>query len=123
MKLSFTVHSIFIFGLALLTSFKTADPIVLIDEPLSFTPQNYYISNVVDDRIDKGPMAQLIINLPGNKTNTQSVDIQGSVPEALNRFIAHNLQKDRSLNPVTVGIKEFKLTENILPNGGIDGKV
>src|SRR6187402_3351998 len=121
-KRAITFLSVFV-GLVLLTAFKATDPITLLDEAVSFKPTQYYIAGVTDERVDKNSVAQLIIKLPENKTTTQSVDLQGGVAAALSRFIEHNVPKDKSLSPVTISIKEFKLTETALPDGGVDGKI
>jgi hypothetical protein len=117
-------HFLFLFiGLILVTSFKTADPIILVDEPIAFKPNNYCIATVTDERANKTAIAQILVKSAENKTTLQSIDMQGGVEAAVSRFIDRNLAKDRSLRPVNITIKEFNLTENALPDGSIEGRI
>lgn len=110
-------------GLVLVTSFKSVDPIILVDEQLPFKPNNYYIANVVDERVNKGAVAQVIIKSPENKLTTQYIDVQGGIGQTLTRFIERNLAKNKSLRPVTITIKQFTVTETAMPNGNIEGRI
>ncbi len=126
MKLKFTrVKSVLllIMGVTLVASFKSADPIILVDEPILFKPNNYYIAAVTDNRPNKSAIAQVLVKAPENKMTSQSINIEGGVEVAVTRFIDRNLAKDRSLRPVNITIKEFYLVETALPNGNIDGRI
>jgi hypothetical protein len=124
MKKTISNLTFFLFtGLILVTSFKSADPIILVDEPMLFKPDNYYIAEVTDARVNKSAIAQVLVKSAINKATTQSINIQGGVEMAVSRFIDRNLAKDKSLRPVSITIKEFNLIETALPNGNIDGRI
>jgi len=117
-------HFLFLFiGFILLTSFKAYGPIVLLDEPLQFKPAGFYIAGVTDDRADRGAVAQLLIKESATQIVMQDADLQGGMAEAISRFIEHNLPKDQTLNPVVISVKELKLTEAAVADGGVDGRV
>lgn len=116
------VSALIFISFVLLTSFKTFD-IILQDEPIPFKPAGFYIAAVNDERAVKGPVAQLVVKDAQNKTVTQTADLQGGASAAIGRFIAHNLATDKSLTPVIISIKEFKLTETPLANGSVDGHI
>jgi hypothetical protein len=126
MKIKFTGAKsvlLLVIGVMLVTSFKIADPIILVDEQMPFKPNNYYIAAVMDERANKSAIAQIMVKSPENKTTVQSINIQGGVETAVSRFIDRNLAKDGSLRPVNITIKEFNLIETTLPNGSIDGRI
>jgi hypothetical protein len=110
-------------GSMLFASFKAYGPIILGDEPIPFKPNAYYIAGVTDERADKAPMAQLVTRGDANKTAIEKADLQGGMAASVGDFLDHNLPKDKSLRPVMMSIKEFKLTETALPDGSIDGRV
>lgn len=105
------------------TSYTAENDIVLKDEPLQIAPEGFYIGSITDDRAKKGAIAMLAIADKPNKTAIQEADLQGGAAPALSRFINRNLKQNTSQRPVYIGIKDFKLTETILPNGSIDGRI
>lgn len=111
-----------IIGLGLVTTHSVAQ-IALADVPVNITPKEFYVASVVDERTDKGPLAQLIIMNAPNKTITQSTDLQGGALAAINSYLRKNLARNKSLRAVLIGLKELKLTENALPNGGVEGHI
>ncbi|MFD0750585.1 hypothetical protein ACFQZS_10550 [Mucilaginibacter calamicampi] len=104
-------------------SFTPKNDIVLSDEPIKITPEGFYIASVVDERAEQGAIATLVVNTKNNKPETEKADLQGGTAIALSRFISRNLNKDTSLRAVHISIKDFKLTESLLPNGGVDGRI
>lgn len=117
------VSGVLFISLVLLTSFKTFDVIILQNEPMPFKPAGFYIATVNDDRAVKGPVAELAVRDAQNKTIIQTADLQGGASAAIGRFIEHNLATDKSLTPVIISIKQFKLTETPLANGSVDGHI
>ena len=106
----------------LLASYTLKNDIVLNDYPLQIIPQGFYISSVVDDRAERGAIAALALGSNG-KPEIQEADLQGGTAVAISGFISRNLKKDTSERAVNISIKDFKLTETILPNGGVDGRI
>lgn len=112
------VSLLFIF--ILLGPFKTFAQLILSDEPILLKPKEFYVAAVNDERNDK-PLLQLIIKDPAGKLVSQAVDLLGGIPVSIRRFIEHNLSKDKTLRPVMISIKEFKMIETVLTDGRIDG--
>ena len=96
-------------------------PMVLRDSKLNFTPSEFYISDVEDERDDRRSVAVLLEKQGTQPTVARPVDLKGGAAIALKSFIYRNLYRDTSLRTVIVTIKEFKLTESILPNGRVSG--
>jgi hypothetical protein len=112
----------FLFLIIFGTGFKaiTNPTIILHDEALSFTPKEFYISNVMDDRADRNMVAQL---LKGDQKNVYTADLEGGGITAIKRFISNNLQKNAALRPVVVRLKEFKAQEAAISGALVQGKV
>jgi hypothetical protein len=106
-----------------LVSYTVKNDIILKDEPLQIVPEGFYIDSVADERTLPGALANLAIGGKDNKTTTQQTDLNGGTAFAVNRFINRNLNKDVRQRPVTISIKDFRLTESVLPNGIIDGRI
>ncbi len=104
-------------------SFVLRDDIVLLDEPLLFKPNGFYIDKVTDERPGKESVATIAIGSKTIKPVLREVNLKDGAAPAIARFIARNLEKNMSEIPVSIAVKEIKLTETILPNGGIDGRV
>nr|WP_294793664.1 hypothetical protein [uncultured Mucilaginibacter sp.] len=106
----------------MLGAYTLKNDIVLNDYPLQITPRGFYINSVTDNRIEKGAIAMLALGTNG-KPEMQAADLQGGAAVAISRFINRNLKKDTSERAVDISIKDFKLAETILPNGGVDGRI
>jgi hypothetical protein len=91
--------------------------ITLKDEKLTFSPHEFFIANITDERSDRSPVASLITI----HSSAQNVDLQGGAANAIKLFIDHNLNHDTRLHPVAIAIKELKLTEKNSANGTITG--
>jgi len=96
--------------------------IILHDERLNFTPKEFYIADVIDDREDRRPIAWL---LPfGNtdaQTQTYPVDFHGGFA-AVKRFIENSMAQNTALQPIVAHVKKFRVTEAPAPNGMTAGK-
>jgi hypothetical protein len=103
-------------GLFLLSLFSFQSPtttIRLAPQPISFTPKEFHIATITDQRIEKGAIARLalVLNQP-----TQPVDLQGGVVNSFRTFINQNLKQNRSLRPIAIRIRECKVTETAAGN-------
>lgn len=101
-------------------SFSAPDPIVLHDEKLSFTPKEYFIASVVDQRTDRRSVAQLITT-PGRAA--EPVDLPGGAASAIKQFTQINLRQNPKLRPVTIRLTDLKLTETAVGTNRVDGKL
>ncbi len=89
-------------------------PIVLKATPLPFTPKEFYIAEVVDERADTKAVASLL-PLPSASNSASgkaiSVDLQGGGSVALRQFLLQSLAAQKTLRPVVVRLKECRVTE------------
>ena len=102
---------------------KTDGTIILHDEKINFTPREFYLANVEDERKDRSSVASLIVVNPDHSTVTQNVNLKDGAVVSIKQFITHNLHRDTSLRPVMITLKEFKITEAKLPNGQVGGRL
>jgi hypothetical protein len=86
------------------------EPLVLAIEPLNFTPEEFYIAEVVDERKDPSAVAWLIP--PGSGSGpTQPLDFKGGGKAAIEAFMLKSLPRNKKLRPIIVRIKECRLIE------------
>lgn len=105
----------------------TLTPIVLQAEPLGFTPKEFYIASVVDERQDRNAVAYLF-PLPAAPAapldKAQPVDLQGGGLAAIRQFVQQGLPQNKKLRPVVVRLKECRVTETAGAKAGrVDGHV
>lgn len=103
------VRFLFLISFLFLNSYKTSAQIVLLDEPVPFKPNGFYVAEVLDERADKNTIAQL--------------DLKGGTTKAMGLFIDHNLLKNKALRPVVISLKEFKFAETPLKDGNTEGQI
>jgi hypothetical protein len=118
--LLFSIVSILFLG-GFKTYQKTSAPITLHDEKLTFSPHEFYIANIVDDRPDKSAVAALIYKDEAGSYVTRPSDLKDGAAIAIKQFINHNLNQNPSLRPVIISIKSFKLEETSSPGGRVNG--
>lgn len=98
------------------------DPIVLKIEPSSFTPTEFYIAQLVDERKDKSAVARLIP--PGLKSGKpEAVDLKGGAKSAIEAFVMQSLPRDTKLRPVVVRLKEVQVVEKPGAGGAVEGEL
>ncbi|KAA8483413.1 hypothetical protein BDE36_2659 [Arcticibacter tournemirensis] len=110
-------------GLILINSFQTSAQIVLENSPIVLKPTGYYIATIADERTSKGAVASLVIKNAADQTIVKTTDLHGGAIAAVNNYLSKNLQKDRSLRAVTIGLNELKVSEATLPDGSIEGRI
>ena len=94
--------------------------IALRAEALPFTPTEFYIADVLDQRPVKSAFAQLILR-PDRPAET--VDLDGGTGPAIERYIAQSLRRNTKLRPIVLRITAGKLTETPGSRGSISGKL
>ena len=94
--------------------------ITLQPETLPFTPNEFYIESVQDQRPQRGAFASLIIR-PDRPA--APVDLEGGTAPAIHRYITKSLKQNRSLKPVVLRIPVGNLTETAGPRGVINGRL
>ena len=118
-----------IFAAIIFSAYKTVlqkpEEIVLHDEPLSFTPREFYIADVIDERKSRMAIAWLLPANHGGKKAPQpvAVDLQGGGFAAIKRFIYHNLSRNAAMHPVVIKLKKCLVTETASVGGGVEGHI
>ncbi|HEY9004117.1 MAG TPA: hypothetical protein VIM89_22350 [Mucilaginibacter sp.] len=118
----FSIVSILLCGASAIKQ-KIDGPIILRDEKINFTPKEFYIAEVADERKDRSSVADLIITKPDHSITSQKLDLKDGATTSIKQFIAKNLHRDANLRPVIITLKEFKVTETKLSNGQISGRL
>lgn len=108
-------------GIAATPLADNIEPIVLRTEKLAFTPREFYIANVIDERSDKKAVAYLLPLAGAGKP--QPVDLQGGGLKALRDFISKGLPANKALRPVTIRLKEMQVKEAPAAAGRVAGTI
>ena len=120
--LMFSIVSILLCGASGIKQ-KIGGTIILRDEKINFTPKEFYIADVGDERKERSSVANLLTVNPDHSIATQKVDLKGGAVASIKQFINRNLHRDTSLRPVMITLKEFKITETKMPNGQVSGRL
>lgn len=88
--------------------FPPVEPIRLRSESLPFTPKEFYIATVTDQRPEHGPVARLALVL---NQATQPVDLEGGVSTSFKQFINQGLKQNKSLRPIAMRIRQCRVSE------------
>lgn len=102
---------------------QSNNPVTLRDEKLNFTPHEFYVADVADERKDRNAVASLIENNSNKSSAIKQVDLKDGAVVSIRNFLNHNLHRDTTLRPVMVTLKELKLTETNAPGGRVTGRL
>ncbi|GAB3505948.1 hypothetical protein GCM10027341_38340 [Spirosoma knui] len=89
------------------------DPIQLQPEKLAFTPKEFFIAAVTDQRQERGAVARLAVAL---NQPVQPVDLEGGAAEGVRAFINRSLTQTKKLRPIAMRIIQLRLTETAAGN-------
>lgn len=95
--------------------------IALKDEKLGFTPAEYYIGDIIDQRQGQVAVASLIRKGAENAYVVEPAELEGGTTAAVKKFIAHNLDQDSKQKAIVISIKQFRLNETAEQGGMITG--
>lgn len=102
-------------------TYSTApSPLVLQTQRLSFTPKEYFIASVTDQRTDRRAVAHLI-TAPTHAA--EAVNLSGGAATAINQFIQQGVRQNSSLRPVTIRLLECRITETAPAANRIEGQL
>lgn len=116
-------------GSIVLTSFKSNQDALPDTKSISnsikvlFKPKNYYLSAVLDGRLDKKIGLQTVKRQPGNIKVSEEATIKGGAPAAIKQYVDEVVFKNKELKPVVITLKEYSIKETITANGSVDGQV
>ena len=108
---------------SLVTNAQDIPAITLKNEPFTFRSKEFYITGVDDERDEQNVVASLIATNATHPAITKSVDLKDGAAIAVKKFIDQNLAESKTQIPVLIRLKKFKLTESVLPNGNVSGKL
>jgi len=98
---------------------QTGD-IVLQQERLNFTPKEFYVADVIDERSDRNSIGTFLSS-DGSYT-PYPVDFQGGFG-AIKQYIDAAIEQNATLHPILVRIKAFRVTESQSAGGMVAGTV
>ena len=100
--------------LAHLSAFPISpEPIRLQPQPLPFTPKEFFIAAITDQRTERGPVARLALEL---NRPAQPVDLDRGVATSFRQFINQNLKQTRTLRPIAMRIRQCSISETAVGN-------
>jgi hypothetical protein len=98
--------------------------IVLQSQKLPFTPDEFYIAAVIDEREDKGPVAWLLpLATAAESTAPKAVDIEGGGLAGIQTFINRSLPADKKLRPLVLRLQECRIAEEAGEGNVVEGRV
>lgn len=100
------------------------EPIPLRVAAPVFSPDEYYIARVIDERVDLNPTAFVVVDLKrGN--NLETVNLKGGTIAALEDYILEAYPRDNNLRPVVIKVKDCKLIEKLKDpkTGAVEGEI
>ncbi len=92
---------------------------------LPFTPKEFYIADVIDERDNRTAIGYLLH--PRTRADqpvlTYPIDLQGGTEAAIGQFIRQSLPHNTALRPVIIRIRECVITESPTSSGRVEGRV
>ncbi|WDF54508.1 hypothetical protein [Mucilaginibacter sp. KACC 22063] len=110
-----------------ITQKKSAEELVLRDVPMKNKPSGFYVAAVFDNRDNKSSFGkviplQAVQSLKGITIQTQDLQMANGIG-AIMQYLKRNIPYDKDRRPVNISFKKLLVTESLLPDGRIDGKV
>jgi hypothetical protein len=110
-RMRYVFFTLFILGLS---SFSPlVDPIRLRSESLPFTPKEFYIATVTDQRTEGGAIARLAL-IPNQPI--QPVDLDRGVASSFLQFINQGLKQNKKLRPIALRVRQCRVNETAKGN-------
>ncbi len=103
--------ALFLYGFVSLS--PPPDPIRLRSESLPFTPKEFYIAAVTDQRSERGPIARLVLTA---NQSAQPVDLEKGVAASFQQFINQGLKQNKSLRPIAMRVRQCRVSETAVGN-------
>ena len=101
-------------------------PLVLQPVKLPFTPTQFYVAKIQDERPDRSAVAWLlpVPAKPGTPLPApRPVDLQGGGLVAIQGFVRQSLPRNPALRPIQLRVKECRVQETPAPNGAVEGRI
>jgi hypothetical protein len=101
-------------------------PLVLQPVKLPFTPTQFYVAQVRDERPNRSAVAWLLPEptKPGAPLAApRPVDLQGGGLGAIQAFVRQSLPRNSALRPIQIRLRECRVQEKPSSNGGVEGHI
>ncbi|OOQ60143.1 DUF922 domain-containing protein [Mucilaginibacter pedocola] len=91
----------------------------------TINPKEFYVSRVDYERTDKSMIGTLLPAqiITGKPTEELKTELKGGAKKAITDFVAASLATDKSLRPIIIKIKNFKVIETAGASGRVDGRI
>lgn len=100
--------------------------LVLQASRLSFTPTEFYIAAIRDQRPDRSAVAWLL-PVPAKPAAlpapAQPVDLRGGALAAVQEFVRQSLPRNPALRPIQLRLRECRVQETARPGGQVEGRI
>lgn len=83
-------------------------PIRLQAQPLPFTPNEFYVAAVTDNRPERGAIGRLVLRVG---QPAQPVDLPNGVASSFNQFINQCLKQTRTRRPIAMRVRQCRFRE------------
>lgn len=104
---------------------SSEEPLKLKSGPLPFTPKEFYIASVVDERKNKSAIAYIFPeahNTPLAKS-TVAIDLEGGGTTALSKFLMQGFVAGADKRPIIARIKDVHVKETTGEAGRVNGQM
>lgn len=101
-------------------------PLVLQPMKLPFTPTQFYVAQIRDERPVRNAVAWLLPlpTKPGAPLAApRPVDLQGGGLAAIQGFVRQSLPRNSALRPIQIRLRECRVQETATPSGAVEGKI
>ncbi|SNC76149.1 hypothetical protein SAMN06265337_3239 [Hymenobacter gelipurpurascens] len=102
------------------------NPLVLLPVKLPFTPTQFYVATIRDERPDRSAVAWLLPapTKPGAPLlAARPVDLQGGGLASIQGFVRQSLPQNPALRPIAIRLRECRVQETPAPNGAVEGRI
>lgn len=101
------------------------ETIALRMEKMPFTPKEFYITKVIDERDRRQSIGYILpFKVSQDKSAAaHSLDLKGGGFTAIHQFIHEGLTRNTKLRPVIIRLKECSITETLGAKGRVEGQV
>lgn len=123
---AFYICAALIFIVLIFSGFQSVpkpESLVLVNEPLTIKPKEFYVASVTDELKNHGPIATLITGAKGGQQQAYTAELKGGTVFAIKQFIANNLSRNTALRPINIGLEKISIMETAQAKNRVEGHV
>lgn len=118
-----TNFSSLLIGLFLFAAASASAQITLTDQKTAFQPQEFFVADVVDERLEKSSLGLMVSKDPTGKLSIKAIDLKGGAEKEIERYLTKNYTRNRGSRASVLGIKELHLSESSRTDGMVEGRI